>query len=57
MKCDICLYTNTYIKEYEYTYYIKGKDIKFISKRRFCSNCNNFGIPSEKIIELRNKYN
>lgn len=79
MKCDNCLCTNTYIKEYEHTYHIKGKEITFNAKRRFCSNCDNlvydaeldnkagykaieiynkkYGIPKEKIIELRSKYN
>lgn len=79
MKCDICFCTDTYTKEYEHKYHIKGKEIKFVSTRRFCNECNNlvydeildneagrraieiynknFGIPKEKIIELRNKYN
>ncbi len=41
MKCDICNSNDTYVKDYEHAYIIKGKDIKFISKRRFCSKCNN----------------
>jgi DNA-binding transcriptional regulator YiaG len=79
MKCDICFCTNTYTKEHEHVYNIKGKEIQFVSTRRFCNECNNlvydenldneagrkaieiynknFGIPKEKIIELRDKYN
>lgn len=78
MRCDFCFCTNTYTKDYEHTYHIKKEEIKFISKRRFCKECNNlvydkdldneagrkaidiynkkFGIPKEKIIELRKKY-
>ena len=41
MRCDICNTSDTYVKDYEHTYIIKGKEIKFISKRRFCSKCNN----------------
>jgi putative zinc finger/helix-turn-helix YgiT family protein len=79
MRCDFCFCTNTYTKDYKHAYHIKGKSINFISKRRFCKECNNlvydkdldneagrkaieiynkkFGIPKEKIIELRKKYN
>lgn len=62
MKCDICLCTDTYTKEHEHTYIIKGKEIKFVSTRRFCSNCNNL-VYDEKLdneagqiaIEIYNK--
>ena len=79
MRCDICQSTDTYTKDHEHIYNIKDKEIRFFSKRRFCSKCNNlvydseldneagqkaieiynknYGIPKEKIIELRNKYN
>lgn len=79
MKCDICACTDTYVKDHNHSYCIKGKEINFIAPRRFCKNCNNlvydekldnevskkaieiynknFGIPKEKIIELRNNYN
>ena len=79
MKCDNCYCSNTYTKDHNHTYHIKGKKINFVSKRRFCENCNNlvydkeldnlagqkaieiynknYGIPKEKIIALRNKYN
>ena len=79
MKCEMCECKDTYVKEYEHTYCFKGKKIKFIAPRRFCSNCNSlvydseldnkaskkaidlynkeYGIPKEKIIELRRNYN
>ena len=41
MRCDICNTSDTYVKDYEHTYIIKGKEIKFMSKRRFCSKCHN----------------
>ena len=41
IKCDVCDSTKTYIKSYEHNYIIKGKEISFISDRRFCENCNN----------------
>ena len=40
MTCDNCKRNNTYIKEYEHTFIIKGKEIRFNSKRRFCKDCN-----------------
>ena len=62
MKCDICNCTDTYIKEHTHEYIIKGKKIEFISKRRFCKNCNNLvydskldNIASKKAIEIYNK--
>lgn len=61
MKCDNCLSSITYTKEYEHAYNIKGKEIVFISTRRFCSNCNMLVYDSEldniagkKAIELYN---
>lgn len=47
MKCDICGNTNTYIKEHEHIYTIKGKEIRFISKRRFCKECNSLVYDAE----------
>ena len=41
MKCDNCFCTESYIKDYEHVYSIKGREIKFSSKRRFCKECNN----------------
>lgn len=40
MRCDICKSQETYIKDYEHNYNIKGKNISFIAKRRFCKSCN-----------------
>ena len=79
MKCYSCGSTNTYIKDYNNSFVIKGKDISFVSKRRFCCDCkkivydeyldnktaemavetfnNKYGIPKEKIVELRKSYN
>lgn len=47
MICDICKNTESYIKEYNHIYTIKGKKIEFKSKRRFCKNCNNLVYDSE----------
>lgn len=62
MRCDNCGSTDTYIKNHEHIYQIKGKEIKFNSDRRFCSKCNNLvydekldNIASEKGIEIYNK--
>ena len=62
MRCDNCGSTDTYIKNHEHMYQIKGKEIKFNSDRRFCSKCNNLvydekldNIASEKGIEIYNK--
>ena len=62
MRCDNCGSTDTYIKNHEHIYQIKGKEIKFNSDRRFCSKCNNLvydekldNIASEKGIEIFNK--
>lgn len=62
MRCDNCGSTDTYIKNHEHIYQIKGKEIKFNSDRRFCSKCNNLvydekldNISSEKGIEIYNK--
>lgn len=61
MKCDICESQETYIKNYEHNYCIKGKNVSFSAKRRFCKSCNNLvydsnldNIASEIAI---NKYN
>ena len=62
MRCDNCGSTDTYIKNHEHIYQIKGKEIKFNSDRKFCSKCNNLvydekldNIASEKGIEIYNK--
>lgn len=62
MRCDNCGSTDTYIKNHEHIYQIKGKEIKFNSDRRFCSKCNNLvydekldNTASEKGIEIYNK--
>ena len=42
MKCDYCNSVNeTYVKEYEHNFTRKGKEIKFLAKRRFCAKCHN----------------
>lgn len=62
MRCDNCGSTDTYVKNHEHIYQIKGKEIKFNSDRSFCSKCNNLvydekldNIASEKGIEIYNK--
>ena len=62
MRCDICGSYETYIKEYNHDYTIKGKKINFISSRRFCKKCNNLvydskldNEASKKAIDLYNK--
>lgn len=40
MRCDNCNNQETYVKDYEHNYNIKGKNISFIAKRRFCKLCN-----------------
>ena len=62
MKCDVCNCNETYIKDYEHNYNIKGKKINFVMPRRFCKNCNNLVYDSEldnnaslKAIEIYNK--
>ncbi len=62
MRCDICGSNDSYIKNWQHNYQIKGKEIKFTSDRRFCSKCNNLvydgkldNIASEKAINLYNK--
>lgn len=61
MKCDICESQETYIKDYEHNYNIKGKNISFIAKRRFCKSCNNLVYDSDldnRAFEIAiNKYN
>ena len=62
MKCDVCESSTTYIKNHEHNYIIKGKKIIFISKRRFCKDCNNLvydsnldNIASEIAIKIYNE--
>lgn len=61
MRCDICKSEETYIKDYEHNYNIKGKNISFVSKRRFCKSCNSLIYDSDldnKASEIAiNKYN
>ena len=40
MKCDNCESINTYVKDYEHVYTIKGQVVRFIAKRRFCKDCD-----------------
>lgn len=47
MRCDICKSQETYIKDYEHNYNIKGKNISFIAKRRFCKSCNSLVYDSD----------
>ena len=62
MRCDNCGSSDTYVKNHEHIYQIKGKEIKFNSDRRFCSKCGNLvydekldNTASEKGIEIYNK--
>ena len=62
MKCDVCGCSNSYIKDYEHIYMFKGKEIKFVAKRRFCSECNTLiydsvldNEASEKAIAIYNE--
>ena len=61
MKCDICKNEETYVKNYEHTYNIKGKIIKFNSERRFCKKCNNLvydsDLDNKASIKAIEKYN
>ena len=64
MKCYNCGSTNTYVKDYKNEFFIKGKNISFISKRRFCNDCGKIvydecldNKTSEIAIEIfNNKY-
>lgn len=38
MRCDNCGSTDTYIKNHEHIYQIKGKEIKFIQIEDFAQN-------------------
>lgn len=62
MRCDNCKCDETYVKNYEHNYVIKGKNINFTSERRFCSRCNSLvydaeldNRSSELAISLYNK--
>lgn len=46
MRCDNCNNQETYVKDYEHNYIIKGKNISFIAKRRFCKLCNSLVYDS-----------
>ena len=63
MKCDNCSCKSTYIKDYVHNYNIKGKEINFISQRRFCNECDSLVYDAEldneasrKAIEIYNSY-
>ncbi len=55
MKCDICGNTNTYIKDHKHNYKRGNIKYSFISKRRFCSNCNNLVYDAELDNEASKK--
>ena len=62
MRCDVCKGLDSYIKDYEHNFLIKGKEIKFIAKRRFCKNCDSLvydeeldNAASEKAISIYNE--
>ena len=62
MKCDNCSCKSAYIKDYVHSYNIKGKEINFISQRRFCNECDSLVYDAEldneasrKAIEIYNK--
>jgi len=54
MKCDNCSSEETYIKEYECDFTIKGKTITVKSKRRFCKNCNSL-VYDEELDNITSK--
>lgn len=62
MKCDNCGSIDTYVKELEQSYIIKGHPISLISKRRFCLKCNSLvydedldNKTTEMAIDIYNK--
>ena len=61
MRCDVCKSQETYVKNYEHNYVIKGKNIFFTAKRRFCKVCNSLVYDSNLDNEASeiaiNKYN
>lgn len=61
MKCDVCGCLETYVKNYENSFLIKGKKIIVCSDRRFCKKCNNLVYDEEldnKVSEMAiNSYN
>lgn len=64
IKCDICSCTNTYTKEHKHIYHINGREVQFVSKRRFCSKCNNLvydkildNEAGQKALEILETYN
>lgn len=61
MRCDVCKSQETYVKNYEHNYVIKGKNISFTAKRRFCKVCNSLVYDSNLDNEASeiaiNKYN
>ena len=61
MRCGVCGNEETYVKNYEHNYNIKGKIIKFNSERRFCKKCNNLvydsNLDNKASIKAIAKYN
>lgn len=61
MRCGVCGNEETYVKNYEHNYNIKGKIIKFNSERRFCKKCNNLvydsDLDNKASIKAIEKYN
>lgn len=47
MSCEICKSKDTYIKEYQHHYTIRGEHIEFIKPRRLCKNCNHLVYDKE----------
>ena len=46
MRCDVCHSENSIVKNYEHVFNVKGKEIKFTSKRRFCTGCGSLVYDS-----------
>lgn len=62
MKCDICGCTESIVKNHKHIYTIKGRNIEFVTKRRFCKSCNNLiydyeldNIASQYAISMYNE--
>ncbi len=62
MKCDNCNSDKTYIKDYKHNFNKRGKNIEFVSPRKFCLRCNSLvydakldNEASQKAIDIYNK--
>lgn len=62
MKCDNCNCDKTYIKDYKHNFNKRGKNIEFVSPRKFCLRCNSLvydakldNEASQKAIDIYNK--